>query len=62
MTRAQKKKPNGAQPERHVRVRSVRRADPDPKRIGEVVVALAIAQAEKDAQEAKRLREERRSA
>ena len=45
-----------------VRVRGVQRKDPDPKRIGEVVVALALAQAEKEAREEQRRRDEPRSA
>ena len=61
MTRAHKKK-RIELPERRVRVRGVQRNAPDPKRIGEVVVALALAQAEKDAQAVKRRRGERRSA
>jgi hypothetical protein len=61
MTQAHKKMKD-ERPDRRVRVRGVQRKDPDPKRIGEVVVALALAQAEKEAQEAKRRRDERRSA
>jgi len=61
MRHAHKKKRNEL-PERRVRVRSVRRDNPDPKRIGEVVVALALAQAEKDAQATQRRRDKRRSA
>jgi hypothetical protein len=48
-------------PNRRVRVRGVQRSQPDPKRIGEVVVALALAQAEKEAQESRRRRDGRRS-
>ena len=49
-------------PDRRVRVRGVQRNDPDPKRIGEVVVAMVLAQAEKEAQDARRRRDGRRSA
>ena len=61
MTHAHKKKKDDRR-DGSVRVRGVQRKDPDPKRIGEVVVALALAQAEKDAREAKRRRDARRSA
>ena len=61
MTRAHKRVKD-ERPARRVRVRGVQRNDPDPKRIGEVVVALALAQAEKEAQEARRRRDGRRSA
>ena len=61
MTQANKKMKD-ERPDRRVRVRGVQRKDPDPKRIGEVVVALALAQAEKEAQEAKHCRNNRRSA
>ena len=61
MTQAHNKT-SDEQPDRRVRVRGVQRKDADPMRIGEVVVALALAQAEKEAQEAKRRRDERRSA
>ncbi len=64
MTNAHRKKQHQRKDDRQdrvVRVRGVQRENPDPKRIGEVV-ALALAQAEKDAREAKRRRDERRSA
>ncbi len=48
-------------PERRITVRSVRRDKPDAKKISEVLVALALAQAEKDAETEHQRRHERRT-
>lgn len=61
MTHAHKKMKDDRR-DRSVRVRGAQRKDPDPKRIGEVVVALALALKEKEAQETPRLPDEPRNA
>lgn len=44
------KKPHGRERQRRVRIRSDLRSQPDLQKIANTVVALALAQAEKDAQ------------
>jgi|CXWL01.1.fsa_nt_gi hypothetical protein len=50
MSNKQNKKRAG-RPERRISVRAVRRDPPDIKKLSQALIALAMAQAEKDAQE-----------
>jgi hypothetical protein len=45
------RKKQGGRPERRISVRSVRRDPPDIKKLSQALIALAIAQAEKEAQD-----------
>ncbi len=51
MSKSDKKRRRGAsRPERRVSVRGVPREVPDAKKLSQALIALAVAQAEKDAQ------------
>ncbi len=65
MSNRQNSKKKAGRPERRIRVRAVRRDPPDLKKLSQALIALAMAQAEKEAQQAKEGRPgggERRSA
>ena len=55
MSKKQNKK-KGGRPERRISVRAVRRDPPDIKKLSQALIALAMAQAEKEAQEQQALR------
>jgi hypothetical protein len=51
MSNKQNRRKRGGRPERRISVRAVRREPPDLKKLSEALIALALAQAEKEAQE-----------
>ena len=61
MSNKQKMYRRDGRPERRISVRAIRRDPPDLKKLSQALIALALAQAEKEAQEqAERAQEERR--
>jgi hypothetical protein len=46
---SKRKQPKGGRPERQIRVREVRRAQPDTRKLSQALVLLAAAQAETEA-------------
>lgn len=51
MSRKQNNNKKRGRPERRITVRAVRRDPPDLKKLSQALIALALAQAEKDAQQ-----------
>jgi hypothetical protein len=51
MRNKQNRRKRGGRPERRISVRAVRRDPPDLKKLSQALIALALAQAEKEAQE-----------
>ena len=50
MSNKQTRRKRGGRPHRGISVRAIRRDPPNPKKLSQALIALALAQAEKDAE------------